>query len=207
MPKCFYTNAGTSAYDLATAGFTAAGARCPFAPFHAACCAALESSCHTARCCCLLWLNDPLSASACGRNACWDSAAVWRSADALVGGHARCMPRSAAQALSSCRHGAGSGSGLQGTITQSAGTMPELGPDVKQLTVEVENISPYILHTKIGAPGRWEVPRKLFLAPNVTGARPRCLHACSSPLLGACPPGPAVSCHAGKEAPCTPAEH
>ncbi len=67
---------------------------------------------------------------------------------------------------------AGSGSGLQGTITQSTGTMPELGPDVKQLTVLVENISPYILHTKIGAPGRWEVPRKLFLAPNVTGALP-----------------------------------
>ena len=42
---------------------------------------------------------------------------------------------------------------------------------MKLLTILVENISPYILHAKIGAPGRWEVPRKLFNAPNVTGVR------------------------------------
>ena len=48
--------------------------------------------------------------------------------------------------------------------------MPELGPDVANLTLTVENISPFILRTKIGAPGRWEVPRSLFNAPNLTGA-------------------------------------
>ena len=66
---------------------------------------------------------------------------------------------------------------------QSASTMPELGPDVAQLSVLVENISPYILHAKIGAPGRWEVPRSLFNAPNVTGASGRC---CALHLLLAC---------------------
>ena len=50
------------------------------------------------------------------------------------------------------------------------GSVPELGPDVANLTLTVENISPFILRTKIGAPGRWEVPRSLFNAPNLTGA-------------------------------------
>lgn len=50
------------------------------------------------------------------------------------------------------------------------GSLPELGPDVANLTLTVENISPFILRTKIGAPGRWEVPRSLFNAPNLTGA-------------------------------------
>ena len=50
------------------------------------------------------------------------------------------------------------------------GSTPELGPDVANLTLTVENISPFILRTKIGAPGRWEVPRSLFNAPNLTGA-------------------------------------
>jgi len=47
--------------------------------------------------------------------------------------------------------------------------MPMLGPDVQQLTVQVERVTPDILHVKIGAPGRWEVPRSIFNAPNVTG--------------------------------------
>ena len=64
----------------------------------------------------------------------------------------------------------GSG-GLQSTITQSGpGTQPQLGADVRELSVLVENITPYILHAKIGAKGRWEVPRKLFNAPNITCA-------------------------------------
>ena len=50
------------------------------------------------------------------------------------------------------------------------GSLPELGTDISNLTLTVENISPYILRTKIGAPGRWEVPRSLLNAPNVTGA-------------------------------------
>ena len=95
---------------------------------------------------------------------------------------------------------AGTGGGLQGTITQSASTMPELGPDVKQLSVLVENISPYILHTKIGAPGRWEVPRSLFNAPNVTGASRHCrallfLDCCLSAALSVTLPPPPHHLH------------
>lgn len=58
------------------------------------------------------------------------------------------------------------------------GSAPELGADIRNLTLTVENISPMILRTKIGAPGRWEVPRSLLNAPNLTGARcSRCLRA------------------------------
>lgn len=65
---------------------------------------------------------------------------------------------------------AANGNGLQGNIQQNgSGTMPMLGPDVQQLTVQVERVTPDILHVKIGAPGRWEVPRSIFNAPNVTG--------------------------------------
>ena len=50
--------------------------------------------------------------------------------------------------------------------------MPELGPDVSELNVLVENITPDILHAKIGAKGRWEVPKSIFNAPPVQGAAP-----------------------------------
>jgi hypothetical protein len=61
------------------------------------------------------------------------------------------------------------------------GSQPELGADVRNLTLTVENITPLILRTKISAPGRWEVPRSLLNAPNLTGARRRCLAANPSP--------------------------
>ena len=65
---------------------------------------------------------------------------------------------------------AGNGNGLQGTLRMNgSGTMPMLGPDVQQLSVHVERITPDILHCKIGAPGRWEVPKTVFKAQNVTG--------------------------------------
>ena len=65
---------------------------------------------------------------------------------------------------------AGNGNGLQGNLRMNgSGTMPMLGPDVQQLSVHVERITPDILHVKIGAPGRWEVPKTVFKAQNVTG--------------------------------------
>jgi hypothetical protein len=65
---------------------------------------------------------------------------------------------------------AANGNGLQGTLKQSgSGTQPELGPDITTLSILVENVTPDILHAKIGAPGRWEIPKSIFLAPNVTG--------------------------------------
>ena len=70
------------------------------------------------------------------------------------------------------RH-AGNGNGLQGNLRMNgSGTMPMLGPDVQQLSVHVERITPDILHVKIGAPGRWEVPKTVFKAQNVTGIAP-----------------------------------
>ncbi|EIE19743.1 hypothetical protein COCSUDRAFT_31111 [Coccomyxa subellipsoidea C-169] len=66
---------------------------------------------------------------------------------------------------------AANGNGLQGTLKQSGtGTQPELGPDIKTLTILVENVTPDILHAKIGAPGRWEIPKSIFLTPNVTAS-------------------------------------
>ena len=63
-----------------------------------------------------------------------------------------------------------------------------LGEDIQNLSVEVVRVSPDILHVKIGAPARWEVPKKVFVASNVTGtaiAQRPCpilgLVACSSP--------------------------
>ena len=47
--------------------------------------------------------------------------------------------------------------------------MPMLGADLQDLSIEVVRVSPDILHVKIGAPGRWEVPKKVFMASNVTG--------------------------------------
>ena len=44
-----------------------------------------------------------------------------------------------------------------------------LGADLQDLSIEVVRVSPDILHVKIGAPGRWEVPKKVFMASNVTG--------------------------------------
>ena len=49
------------------------------------------------------------------------------------------------------------------------GTMTELGPDLHSLSLLVQEISPEIMRIKIGAPGRWEVPRSIFNAPNTTG--------------------------------------
>lgn len=51
--------------------------------------------------------------------------------------------------------------------------MPEFGPDVDNLTFSVQYITPKILRVKIGAPGRWEVPRTLFKTePSILGAHP-----------------------------------
>ena len=59
---------------------------------------------------------------------------------------------------------------MNGLLKQNGiGTMPELGVDLQNLSLLVEKISPEILRIKIGAPGRWEVPRSIFNAPNMTG--------------------------------------
>jgi hypothetical protein len=51
-------------------------------------------------------------------------------------------------------------------------TMPEFGPDVKNVTFSVQQITSNIVRVKIGGAGRWEVPRNLFKAEkSVTGAQ------------------------------------
>lgn len=47
--------------------------------------------------------------------------------------------------------------------------MSMLGADIQELSIQAERVSPDILRCKIGAPGRWEVPRKVFKASNITG--------------------------------------
>ncbi len=57
-----------------------------------------------------------------------------------------------------------------------------LGDDVQELSISVERVSPDILHCKIGAPGRWEVPKKVFKVSNITGTS-SAEAPCSSLLL------------------------
>ena len=45
-----------------------------------------------------------------------------------------------------------------------------LGPDISPLQVLVEYIDSNILHLKIGAPGRWEVPKDDIFINTGTGA-------------------------------------
>ena len=63
------------------------------------------------------------------------------------------------------------GGGLAGTLVQQRSAQPELGADVSPLTLNVENIDSATLRVKLGAPGRWEVPRSL-LRGTVNGALP-----------------------------------
>ena len=37
-----------------------------------------------------------------------------------------------------------------------------MGPDLAELDLKVEQVSPSILRVKVGAPGRWEVPKSIF---------------------------------------------
>ena len=50
------------------------------------------------------------------------------------------------------------------TLVQQSSTLPQLGPDVSPLTLTQESVRPDIMRVKIGAPGRWEVPRATFPA-------------------------------------------
>jgi hypothetical protein len=58
------------------------------------------------------------------------------------------------------------------TLTQAAATLPQLGPDVSPLALTVERTRADILRVKIGAQGRWEVPRSTFPANVSAGAAP-----------------------------------
>ena len=66
------------------------------------------------------------------------------------------------------------GGGLSGTLTAAETTAPELGPDVGELALQVTAPAAGVLRVRItgaGAP-RWEVPRWLYPADSVAGARP-----------------------------------
>ncbi|KAK9831002.1 hypothetical protein WJX81_007621 [Elliptochloris bilobata] len=62
------------------------------------------------------------------------------------------------------------------TLTQQSSTLPELGPDVSPLTLTQENVRMDILRVKIGARGRWEVPRATFPA-NISTAGSASAHS------------------------------
>ena len=66
------------------------------------------------------------------------------------------------------------GGGLSGTLTAAETTAPELGPDVEALALQVTAPAPGVLRVHITAAGaaRWEVPRWLYPADSVAGARP-----------------------------------
>ena len=66
------------------------------------------------------------------------------------------------------------GSVQNGSLVLEQGTQPELGADITPLGLSIEQVSRSILRIKIGAPGRWEVPRSLFKTENITFGAPRC---------------------------------
>ena len=74
-----------------------------------------------------------------------------------------------------------------GSLTLQHGTQPELGSDVSPLALSVERVSRSILRVKLGAAGRWEVPRSLFKTENITLGAPllgcRCLWPWQDALL------------------------
>ena len=77
-----------------------------------------------------------------------------------------------------------------GSLTLQHGTQPELGSDVTPLELAVEHVSRSILRVKLGAAGRWEVPRSLFKTDNISlGAPSRsgCLHALALQRAGSHP--------------------
>ena len=57
---------------------------------------------------------------------------------------------------------------------QQRSALPELGADVSPLTLNVENIDSTTLRVKLGAPGRWEVPRALLRG--TVDSAPPCPH-------------------------------
>ena len=78
---------------------------------------------------------------------------------------------------------AAAGSVQNGSLVLEQGIQPELGADITPLGLSIEQVSRRILRIKIGAPGRWEVPRSLFKTENITFGAPRCcllIHICAS---------------------------
>jgi hypothetical protein len=55
------------------------------------------------------------------------------------------------------------GNGLRGTLVQQQAAAPALGADVSPLALSVDNVDSRTLRVRIGAEGRWEVPRALLL--------------------------------------------
>jgi hypothetical protein len=49
--------------------------------------------------------------------------------------------------------------------------MPHLGMDISPLSVSIENLDRGILRVKIGAPGRYEVPKDKLFANTVPGVQ------------------------------------
>ena len=54
------------------------------------------------------------------------------------------------------------GDGLSGSLVQQQSAQAELGADISPLQLTVVNVDSTTLRVKIGAPGRWEVPRSLL---------------------------------------------
>lgn len=70
------------------------------------------------------------------------------------------------------------------TLVQQSSTLPQLGPDVSPLTLTQESVRPDIMRVKIGAPGRWEVPRATFPANISAAGETAGLVTCSSVQAG-----------------------
>jgi len=170
LPVCIFPNNGSSAYNLA-GDLTAAGARPsarPACPASAPRCSeALRGGRQSLAPAVQLYkLGVPRCASLVGCTPAVPKAHTTSAVEQRGARHAwsRAQPGAPARPA---------GGGPQtATLTQAAATLPQLGPDVSPLALTVEHTRADILRVKIGAQGRWEVPRSTFPANVSAGAGP-----------------------------------
>ncbi len=170
LPVCIFPNNGSSAYNLA--GDLTAASACPSArpacPASAPRCSeALRGGRQSLAPAVQLYkLGVPRCASLVGCTPAVPKAHTTSAVEQRGARHAwsRAQPGAPARPA---------GGGPQtATLTQAAATLPQLGPDVSPLALTVEHTRADILRVKIGAQGRWEVPRSTFPANVSAGAGP-----------------------------------
>ena len=178
LPACFYPNGGDSSFSLSGA-LQSSGTPKAASSHHII---SIPSQPRLALCLMLLTgalpaghpvLQDPSSLHRQGRGAMGNTPALLDST----------VPRH--RPWADCAVLAGAGSTQTGSLSSASTTLPEFGPDVSPLNVDIQYITSSILRVKVGAQGRWEVPAAtLFNVTPPTGApahRCHCLQRVTYP--------------------------
>ena len=165
LPACFYPNGGDSSFSLSGALQSSGKSRAP-GPYH------------------IVYIPLPMTSLL-------DTTAARKSTACLApcpAGtsilHQRCkyagcilFQCAEAHARADC---AVTGSVQTGSLSSAASTLPQFGPDVSPLNVDIQYITSSILRVKVGAQGRWEVPATLFNVTPPTGAPAHCCQCLKS---------------------------